>query len=54
MGAGIETRRWSELWLRIRETAGGSVLLLGVTVGIPWALMEALRATLTLPGAGPA
>lgn len=54
MGPGVETRRWSETWVRIRETAGGSVLLLGVSVGIPWALLEALRGVLTLSGVGPA
>lgn len=54
MDTAVKTQRWSETWSRIRETVGGSVLVLGVSVGIPWALLEALRATLTLPGVGPA
>lgn len=54
MRSGVEARAWSEAWIRIREATAGGVLLVGVSVGIPWAVLEGLRTVLTLPGAGPA
>lgn len=54
MVSGAETRRGREMWIRIRETVGGSVLVVGVTLGIPRVLLEALRAALEFPGVGAA